>query len=125
MTDPMLPHMRRLNHLWARAMVSMAWTQWNFLSAGLRFANRMMATNWAATPSAKCPSPPPTELAGPKIPGGVEELTRLAEERIAKGLAPPPEIYQLPYRSQIEWPRFPEWAWPTDPEVFEGCCHEG
>jgi hypothetical protein len=85
----------------------------------------MMEANLATTPSVKSPSPPLAEPAVRKIPGGVEELTRLAKERLAKGLAPPPEVYQLPYRSQIDWSRFPEWAWPTDPEVFEGCCHEG
>jgi len=52
-------------------------------------------------------------------------LVKLAVERIGKGLAPPREIYQTPYRNQIDWSRFPDWARPTDPEMFEGSSHEG
>ena len=125
MTDPVFPNVRKVNHLWAQAMMKLAWTQWTFLSAGLRFANRMMEATLAATPGAKGQSAPPTEPTARKAPGEVEGLTRLAEERMAKGLAPPREIYDIPYRDQIEWSKFPEWARPIDPEIFEGCCHEG
>jgi len=52
-------------------------------------------------------------------------LEQLAAERVSQGLAPPKEIYQVPYRNQINWSKFPEWAKPTDPEVFEGSSHEG
>jgi hypothetical protein len=55
----------------------------------------------------------------------LEKLERLAAERIGRGLAPPREIYQLPYRTRIDWTRFPEWARPSDPEMFEGSGHEG
>jgi hypothetical protein len=62
-------------------------------------------------------------------PGGMtDELRRLEQtsaERVRKGLAPPPEIYKTPYRERIDWSRFPEWARPTDPELFEECAHEG
>src|SRR5262245_8468502 len=110
MNGPMFPNIRRLHRRWARAVLNLAWSQWTFMSAGLRMANRMME---------------PATAAAPTTSSEVEDLTRLAEERTAKGLAPPREIYQAPYRSQIDWSRFPEWAWPTDPEAFEGCCHEG
>ncbi len=55
---------------------------------------------------------------------GFEKLERIAEERVGQGLAPPPEIYQAPYRRAIDWSRFPDWARPSDPELFEGG-HEG
>ena len=32
-------------------------------------------------------------------------------------------VYDAQNRGRIDWSRFPEWAWPTDPEVFTG--HEG
>jgi hypothetical protein len=51
-------------------------------------------------------------------------LERQAAERIRQGLAPPKEIYETPYRERIDWSKFPEWAKPGDPEVFEGA-HEG
>jgi hypothetical protein len=52
-------------------------------------------------------------------------LERQASERVRQGLAPPNEIYEVPYRDRIDWSRFPEWARPTDPEVFQNCGHEG
>ena len=52
-------------------------------------------------------------------------LFRLAEERISQGLAPPPEIYRVEFRRSIDWSEFPAWAQPTDPQAFDGCCHEG
>jgi hypothetical protein len=52
-------------------------------------------------------------------------LIELAEERVALGFAPPPEIYRIEYRRRINWAQFPPWARPIDPEVFDRCCHEG
>jgi hypothetical protein len=54
-----------------------------------------------------------------------DRLTELAEWRMRRGLAPPPEIYRVEYRRRIDWLRFPAWARPVDPELFDGCCHEG
>lgn len=54
-----------------------------------------------------------------------DALIKLAEERVRQGFAPPPRIYQIEYRRRIDWSRFPTWAQPVDPEVFDGCCHEG
>jgi hypothetical protein len=54
-----------------------------------------------------------------------DELIRLAEQRMSHGLAPPPEIYRVENRRRIDWLRFPDWARPVDPQVFQGCCHEG
>jgi hypothetical protein len=53
------------------------------------------------------------------------KLEHRAAERVRQGLAPPKEIYGTPYRDRIDWSRFPEWAKPSDPDVFEGCGHEG
>jgi hypothetical protein len=59
----------------------------------------------------------------------VEEEVRLLEqqalERVRKGLAPPRKIYEVPYRNRIDWSAFPDWARPSDPELYEGCGHEG
>ena len=48
-----------------------------------------------------------------------------AAKRAEQGLAPPKEIYEAPLRHRIDWSKFPGWARPIDPEVFEGCSHEG
>jgi hypothetical protein len=55
----------------------------------------------------------------------LKDLERRATERVSKGLPPPKEIYNVHNRSRIDWSKFPEWARPVDPEVFEGCGHEG
>ena len=54
-----------------------------------------------------------------------KNLMDKAGERIAKGFSPPREIYETPMRQRIDWSLFPDWARPVDPEVFEGCGHEG
>jgi hypothetical protein len=54
-----------------------------------------------------------------------DALLKLADRRIRQGLAPPPEIYRIEYRRRIDWLQFPDWARPIDPELFDGCCHEG
>src|SRR5262245_29658545 len=55
----------------------------------------------------------------------VQGLERVAADRAQHGFAPPKEIYEAPCRGQIDWSRFPGWARPSDPELFEGCSHEG
>jgi|SRR6516165_8868906 hypothetical protein len=48
-----------------------------------------------------------------------------AAERAQRGFAPPREIYDSPCRDFVDWTRFPTWARPSDPELFDGCVHEG
>lgn len=57
--------------------------------------------------------------------GRSRSLAQRVKERLEQGLAPPREAYQLPLRDQIDWSQAPDWARPTDPELFEGCGHEG
>ena len=47
------------------------------------------------------------------------------EDRLRRGLTPPPEIYQAQYRNKIDWSQLPEWAVPLGPDIFDGCVHEG
>ncbi len=58
-------------------------------------------------------------------PHSVQEILEIAETRVRQGFAPPPELYRLRGRADIDWSRFPSWAQPIDPDVFEGCSHEG
>jgi hypothetical protein len=52
-------------------------------------------------------------------------LEALALERVNKGLSLPREIYEVPNRDRVDWYKFPEWARPTDPELFTDSGHEG
>jgi hypothetical protein len=55
----------------------------------------------------------------------VHALEAQALECARCGRALPREVYRVPYRDRIDWSRFPGWARPIDPEVFEGSGHEG
>jgi hypothetical protein len=52
-------------------------------------------------------------------------ILQLAQQRIEQGLAPPAELYRVELRGRVDWRNFPVWARPSDPEMFDGCCHEG
>jgi hypothetical protein len=54
-----------------------------------------------------------------------EKLESLAFQRAQQGLALPREVYALPFRNWLDWSRFPAWAWPADPDLFNECGHEG
>jgi hypothetical protein len=54
--------------------------------------------------------------------GSPEERAR---QRTRQGLAPSREIYDVLNRDQVDWSTLPEWARPSDPDLFEGCVHEG
>ncbi len=55
----------------------------------------------------------------------VEMLEQIALDSVSKGQAPPAEVYDVRYRRQIDWLKFPSWAQPASPELYEGCSHEG
>jgi hypothetical protein len=52
-------------------------------------------------------------------------LEMRARKRTQQGLAPPREIYDIGNRDLVDWSTLPEWARPSDPDMFEGCVHEG
>ena len=54
-----------------------------------------------------------------------EHLVDIAMRRMRAGLAPPAEIYLVENRGKIDWSLCPNWARPVNPDVFDGCCHEG
>ncbi len=54
-----------------------------------------------------------------------EQLVARIEERLRRGLPPPPEIYHVHNRDKIDWSQLPVWAMPLDPDLFADCPHEG
>jgi hypothetical protein len=111
MVDSMINPLDDLRRSWSHAVTSLVWGQWLMLDTGFQATQSVLAT---AAPSAEGPAS--TAQVG---------LLDLALARIKKGLAPPREIYLAPYRDQVDWTKFPDWARPSDPELFEGCGHEG
>jgi hypothetical protein len=65
------------------------------------------------------------EKAGAEMDNQPDNLGKLAMARMKSGYAPPREIYDVRNRGKIDWSTVPEWAKPVDPDVFEGCSHEG
>jgi hypothetical protein len=108
---------------WSRAVASMVRCQLTVLDAQYQAGLKIMETVLGVPAPGAGPGP-----AGPEGSRTAEELRRLERltaERVRKGLAPPPEVYRAPYRNRIDWSRFPDWARPSDPELFEGSAHEG
>jgi hypothetical protein len=100
---------------WEQALTGLLRCQWSLLDAHYRMGMEMVNTMGGTAPRA---------------PGGVcsetlEELERRGVELVAKGLPPPKALYEVQNRTRVDWSRFPEWARPIDPEVFEGSGHEG
>jgi hypothetical protein len=110
MVDTLISQLDDLRQSWTRAATSVVWSHWLMLDTGLQAAQTILAK---AAPDAG------TQRADA---GG---LLACALARVNKGLAPPREIYLAPYRGQIDWAKLPDWARPSDPELFDGCIHEG
>jgi hypothetical protein len=113
--------MKTVGRYWSRTLTGAIRCQWNLLDSGLKAVQAVLEPP-AVIPTAEgVPPRRATKAAGT----GVEELIRLALERTRQGLSPPKQIYEAPYRDRIDWSKFPDWARPSDPELFEGSCHEG
>jgi hypothetical protein len=96
--------------LWKRAVATLAYNQWRVLdaqyAAGIDLLDAAAGARAGARPE-------------------LQTLEQEALERVRRGLAPPRAVYEAQNRGRIDWSRFPDWARPTDPEVFEGSSHEG
>jgi hypothetical protein len=111
------PSLKVLQHYWSHALLNALRSQWIMLETGLQTASTMLRS--AASAAARDAPVPSTSNAGP------QDLIGIAVQRMKNGFAPPKEIYQAPYRNLIDWSSFPEWARPSDPEMYEGTSHEG
>jgi hypothetical protein len=105
----MFPQYKAVLDWWARAVAGLAWNQWRALDA--QYAAGIDLFGAAAGEGGTATRP--------------RSLEQEAVERVGKGLAPPREVYEAQNRGRIDWSRFPDWARPIDPEVFEGSSHEG
>jgi hypothetical protein len=113
MIEQMVPDMKAFRQSWSCTVTSLMWGQWIVLDTGFRTAQAIFQAASAAPGAA------------PPRPAKADDLIARATERMRKGLAPPREIYRAPYRDRIDWSQFPDWARPSDPEMFEGSGHEG
>jgi hypothetical protein len=125
MSEPLLANAKAIRECWSRVVTSMMWNQWLMLDGGLRAAQTVLALAAAATGPQVAGAKVSKQSAARGTERMPEELIRRAEERMRNGLAPPREVYQSPYRDHVDWSRFPDWARPSDPDLFDGSGHEG
>jgi len=121
MTTPLQFGIQTFCKHWFSAATTLLACQWKLFEAqcqaGLRIAEAALGGAPADKPAASA-APDQRHKVAPAAACDVRLLERRAAECISLGLAPPREIYKAPYRSQIDWEKFPNWARPSDPELF-------
>jgi hypothetical protein len=109
---------------WSQTLTRILAWQLSLLETHYRVGFDVVEASLDLISGAKEPAAPPNEPEA-QARDDIEKLQAQALEQVQKGVAPPKEIYSVPYRNQIDWARFPSWARPIDPEIFEGAGHEG
>jgi len=122
MVNVLSPASRGFYSHWFEVMRSLALGQWRLMDAQYQGSLDFLKSLADAREIDAGPAPPAPVPTAPAEPGDLESL---ALERVRKGFPPPREVYDVQNRSRIDWSRFPEWAWPTDPDLFTGTAHEG
>ena len=109
---------------WWRMVTNLIGCQWNFLAGHQEASLKLMEGMLAILPSKEANFEQRHEAKSQTV-DEFRQIHHRATERVRQGLARPKEVYEVPYRDWIDWTQFPEWARPSDPELFQGCSHEG
>lgn len=117
MVDVMLANCLDRYRNWNRVVAGLMRSQCNLMRSQCKLGWDVLGAMWS-NPMSRVSQP---VAASPESEG----LERRAAERMRKGFAPPREVYDVQNRGRIDWAEAPEWARPADPEMFEGCGHEG
>jgi hypothetical protein len=104
----------------SRAVTDVMWNQWRWLVGQCQFGFTM----WGAVMKS-CAARESVPGRKDEVAGGPVNLEQQTLERLRRGAAPPREIYDVQNRGRIDWSTVPDWARPSDPDLFEGCSHEG
>lgn len=116
---------RTLCRSWCQMVTSLLGCQWKIVASQCEAGVKLTEAALRVLPADRQAGPEERAEAASQSADGFRGLERRAAERVRQGLAPPKGIYETPYRDRIDWSRFPAWARPSDPELFEGCGHEG
>jgi hypothetical protein len=110
---------------WSQAVTNFALSPWRLFDvqceAGIKFLDALLGVHRSGVSVPERDSAVPA----PPIPGSIDQLEHAAADCARSGKALPREVYQVQNRGRIDWSRFPDWARPSDPELFEGSAHEG
>jgi len=124
MFDWMLASSERMYQLLSERVAGVAQEQCKFIEAqadfNLALWNALLGRSGSGAPACE----PQGEVPQPARECPPDSLEQVTAERVKKGLAPPREIYDVRNRGRIDWDSIPEWARPSDPEMFQGA-HEG
>jgi hypothetical protein len=125
MIDRPIDDCRDAYRWWSQAVTSLALSPWRLVDAqceaGIRILDALLGVRLGPQPAPAGNYPAPAPL----VPVELEKLEDAARQRVRSGKAPPKEVYEVQNRGRIDWAQFPEWARPSDPELYEGCAHEG
>jgi hypothetical protein len=114
----------------SRLMQGVMWNHWRWLCApcrlGLELMDSFLVASRRSLPAvrAQTPTADADQPLEPRPTTRPPDLEQVALKRLASGLAPPREIYDVRNRDRIDWSTVPDWAKAVDPELFEGA-HEG
>jgi hypothetical protein len=123
MNDPQPTKPQTVYEYWSQTVMDVLAWQMEFVETQRQVGHMLVE---AALQPARASAPVAGPSAGkPSIADELQRLEALAIERVRKGLALPRDLYSVPYRNRVDWSRFPEWARPIDPELFEDSGHEG
>jgi len=112
-------------HSLTQSAAAALWSQWQWWSVPWRFGITMMDALVVESNRSAAPAGAPDQPGALPRDRPSRRLEEQALERLQKGLAPPRDIYDVRNRGRIDWSKVPDWARPSDPELFEGCTHEG
>jgi hypothetical protein len=124
MSDPIFAGRRGLCRWWSAALSCVVHGQFALLDAQFRGAVRVLEILRGRPPADEARARHGAEAAALAPSAHADDLSRQAAERLRHGFAPPRNIYDVQNRARIDWTQVPDWARPSDPELFGGP-HEG
>jgi hypothetical protein len=124
MIDLVFPGYPVLYRWWSDALTRAVRGQWELVEAQYRFGIRVLDTLREMSAGQGPAADWTREVAMPDTTTKTKSLEQQAVERLRQGLAPPREIYEVQNRNRLDWSSVPDWARPSEPDLFEGA-HEG
>jgi hypothetical protein len=109
---------------WSRILADVVRNQWELLDAQYQVGIGVLKALSGTSPVQEPELEEVKEVIMPRTSDEKADLERRALERLRQGFAPPREVYEVQNRGRLDWSSLPDWARPSDPELFEGA-HEG
>lgn len=115
---------RYQQQVWGHTLATMVREYGVLVDAQFELARKAFhATTATLTPVSKAARAPDKG----KTPAGDSGalMVDVIDRRVRAGFSPPAEAHLVQNRHKVDWSKYPTWARPADPDMFEGCGHEG